>query len=114
MLKLACVVAGEAHATKQTHPHQTKTRVTIDFSKNFHNGKIYDRQTSDPLYKSNRSRNRNPASTAGTAQPGRCTNFGHPLVERLHSIACKRDKSSHFLLTIKMKGVKTTSFFHPS
>jgi hypothetical protein len=34
-----------------------------------------------------------------------------PLVERLHSIACKRDKPPRFLLTIKMRGVKPISFF---
>jgi hypothetical protein len=40
--------------------------------------------------------------------PGRCTNSGHPLVERLHFIACKRFKSPRFLLTIKMRRVKQT------
>jgi len=49
MRQVACVVAGEAPAITQTHPHQIKTRVPIDFSRNFHNGKIYDRQTSDPF-----------------------------------------------------------------
>jgi len=111
MRQVACVVAGGSPATIQTHLYRIKTRVTTDFSRNFHNGKIYYRQTSDPLYQLNYPLNRDAANAASTARRGRCTNSGHPLVERLHSIACKRDKASHFLLTIKMKGVKTTSFF---
>ena len=41
----------------------------------------------------------------------RCTNSGHPLVEGPHFVVCKRDKSKNFLLTIKLRGVKRTSFF---
>ena len=40
-----------------------------------------------------------------------CTNRVHPLVDGLHSIDFQDDKSPAFLLTLKMKGVKTTSFF---
>jgi hypothetical protein len=35
----------------------------------------------------------------------------HPVVDSLHSIDFEDDKTPRFLLTIKMKGVKTTSFF---
>src|ERR1700731_1855940 len=109
MRQVACVVAGDSPATNTNTSPLNQNRVVIDFSRNFHNGKIYVRRTSNPSYKSNRPRNRDAANAASTARPGRCTNSGHPLVERLHSIACKRDKASHFLLTIKTKGVKTTS-----
>jgi len=103
--------AGESPATTQTQPSQIKTRVPIDFSRNFHNRKMGDHPASNPSYKPDRPRNRNAPDPVSMARCARCTNSGHPLVDRLHSIACKRDKSGHFLLTIKMKGVKTTSFF---
>jgi hypothetical protein len=35
----------------------------------------------------------------------------HPPVDGLHSIDFSADKTPPFLLTLKMKGVKTTSFF---
>jgi hypothetical protein len=35
----------------------------------------------------------------------------HPAVDGLHSIDFSADKMPPFLLTLKMKGVKTTSFF---
>ncbi|HYM06369.1 MAG TPA: hypothetical protein VEU11_07380 [Terriglobales bacterium] len=35
----------------------------------------------------------------------------HPPVDGLHSIDFQDDKTPAFLLTLKMKGVKTTSFF---
>jgi hypothetical protein len=35
----------------------------------------------------------------------------HPAVDGLHTIDFPADKTPAFLLTIKMKGVKTTSFF---
>jgi hypothetical protein len=35
----------------------------------------------------------------------------HPLVDGLHSIDFAEDKRTGFLLTLKMKGVKTNSFF---
>jgi len=103
--------AGEPPATRQTHSSLIKTRVPIDFSRNFHNRKMGDHPASNPSYKPDRPRNRNAPDPASMARCARCTNSGHPLVDRLHSIACKRDKSGYFLLTIKMKGVKTTSFF---
>jgi hypothetical protein len=37
--------------------------------------------------------------------------FVHPPVNRLHSIAAQAHTVRGFLLTLKMKGVKTTSFF---
>ena len=40
-----------------------------------------------------------------------CTRFTAPLVDGLHSIDSAADTSGRFLLTIKMKGVKTNSFF---
>jgi hypothetical protein len=40
-----------------------------------------------------------------------CTNSGHSLVDELHSIDFKRDKTASFYLTLKFKGVKTHSFF---
>jgi hypothetical protein len=40
-----------------------------------------------------------------------CTNSGHPLVDELHSIDFKAHKTVSFYLTLKFKGVKTTSFF---
>jgi hypothetical protein len=51
-------------------------------------------------------RGRKPAPILETAQLAL-----HPPVDGLHSIDFAADKSPHFLLTIKMKGVKTTSFF---
>jgi hypothetical protein len=35
----------------------------------------------------------------------------HPVVDSLHTIDFARDRSAAFLLTVKMKGVKTNSFF---
>jgi len=35
----------------------------------------------------------------------------HPLVDGVHSIDFAEDKRTGFLLTLKMKGVKTNSFF---
>jgi hypothetical protein len=40
-----------------------------------------------------------------------CTNSGHPLVDELHPINFKADKTVSFYLTLKFKGVETTSFF---
>jgi hypothetical protein len=40
-----------------------------------------------------------------------CTNSGHPLVGELHPIDFKAHKTVSFYLTLKFKGVKTTSFF---
>ena len=95
----------------QRYLYGIETRVTIDFFGNFHNREIGGNQASTRLPKPNRPRNRIARNARSTALRGKCTNSGHPLVDWLHSIACKRDKSGHFLLTIKMKGVKTTSFF---
>jgi hypothetical protein len=91
--------------------HKIKTRVTIDFSRNFHKRATGGDQTLRTTIRANRSANRNALSPVSTAHRDLCTISGHPLVDRLHSIACKRDKSGHFLLTIKIEGVKTTSFF---
>ena len=41
----------------------------------------------------------------------RCTKFGHPPVDGLHSIDFTRDKAAGFYLTLKLKGVKRHSFF---
>jgi hypothetical protein len=40
-----------------------------------------------------------------------CTNSGQGLVDELHSIDFTRDKTAHFCLTLKFKGVKRHSFF---
>jgi hypothetical protein len=40
-----------------------------------------------------------------------CTNSGHPLVDELHPVDFKAHKKMSFYLTLKFKGVKTTSFF---
>jgi hypothetical protein len=40
-----------------------------------------------------------------------CTNSGQALVDELHSIDFKQQKSLRFCLTLKIEGVKTHSFF---
>ena len=40
-----------------------------------------------------------------------CTKSGHRPVDAPHSTENKRDKTTNFLLTLKLKGVKTESFF---
>jgi len=47
-----------------------------------------------------------PAFSSWIAQ-----NMRHPVVDCLHSIDFAVDRKAGFLLTLKMKGVKTNSFF---
>jgi hypothetical protein len=47
-----------------------------------------------------------PAFSSKSAQ-----NMRHPVVDGLHSIDFAVDRRAAFLLTLKMKGVKTNSFF---
>jgi hypothetical protein len=107
MRQVACVVAGD----RTNHPLPNQTRVTIDFSGNFHSRKMAANQSVEAILQTYLPKKSRCTAAADIPHWLDCTNFGHPLVDGLHSIACKRDKSRHFLLTIKMKGVKTTSFF---
>jgi hypothetical protein len=52
-------------------------------------------------------RDKGNASRSAQAAP----NSLHPAVDGLHSIDFSADKPPPFLLTLKMKGVQTTSFF---
>jgi hypothetical protein len=40
-----------------------------------------------------------------------CTILGHQLVDSMHSNDFKGDKVARFSLTLKLEGVKTSSFF---
>jgi hypothetical protein len=91
--------------------HKIKIRATIDFPEIFTSTHLARIERCASHANGIAPRNRDAPNLAIKACPVGCTKSGHPLVERLHYIACKRDKSGHFLLTIKMKGVKTTSFF---
>jgi len=51
-----------------------------------------------------------PASFRVERERG-CTEIRHAPVNELHFIDFKRDKNAAFRLTLKIEGVKTTSFF---
>jgi hypothetical protein len=96
-------------ARQQTTPG--RTRIPTDFSENFHKG---NSARPSPIIELSRSNHRdNQASTpdSNAFRATACTKSGHTLVERLHSVARKRDIRPRFSLTLKMKGVKTNSFF---
>jgi hypothetical protein len=111
MRQVACVVAGEWRAGETPVLHKIKIRATIDFPEIFTSTRLATIERSASPANGIAPRNRDAPNPAIKARQAGCTKSGHPLVERLHSVVCKRDKSGHFLLTIKMKGVKTNSFF---
>jgi hypothetical protein len=90
---------------------KNQIRITIDFPGNFHNRKNSDAIAPIRFCEPNPAKNGAAPKIANDDPQARCTKSGHPLVEGLHSPASKRDKTRHFLLTIKTGGVKTTSFF---
>jgi hypothetical protein len=54
---------------------------------------------------------RGKCGDSADSEAATCTILGHNPVDSMHSIDFKGDKIQPFSLTLKLEGVKTTSFF---